>query len=229
MSVHEAAGRLGVNEQRVRQLIHSGDLRAERMGRVWLIADSDVARLEQRRRSAGRPLGPLRAWALLDLAAGGDAPWLRSSARSQVRASMRRMQEADADRLRAALRGRSQILHFDAHPAAVRRLADGDVARRAGLGLAVERGFDLVLSDGAVDQFYVHPSRWKELAVQLALREVRVGGNLDLLVPHGVWPFDGRDGVPDSFLAADLLDALEPREVSAGAEALQQLIREAVL
>lgn len=49
LSVPQAAERLGVSEQRVRQLLTSGKLGGEKMGRDWLVSAAAVtARLEER-------------------------------------------------------------------------------------------------------------------------------------------------------------------------------------
>ena len=135
IAVPDAAERLGVSEPRVRQLLASGDLAGRRLGRSWLVSAESVARLQQNRRLPGRPLGPRRAWGLLDILAGGEAAWLTSSARSQLKASMRRLAGADADEWRAALRGRSQVLACQAHPAAIPRLLSHQRVLPAGLAV----------------------------------------------------------------------------------------------
>src|SRR5687768_14845402 len=108
MTAAEAAKRLGITERRVRQLLADGQLEGRRVGRLWFVTDEIVAVLAARRAPAGRPLGPRRAWGLLDLLDGGPAPWLASPARTQLRASMRKYIDADANRWRSALAGRSR-------------------------------------------------------------------------------------------------------------------------
>lgn len=53
MNTKEAANRLGLTVQRIRQLIHQGDLRATKVGRDWIISEKDLDRLT--RRPMGRP------------------------------------------------------------------------------------------------------------------------------------------------------------------------------
>lgn len=225
LAVKEAAQRLGVHESRVRQLLLSGDLKGRRVGRSWLVASEDVARLEQHRRQPGRPIGPRRAWGLLDLLSGGHGPWLSYSERSQVRSYMARLDDPDPDHWRAILRGRSAVIRSQAHPAAIRRLREDPGVLSAGPEVAVEHGFDLLLLEPGIPEIYVDSERWPSLTKALAIREDNGQPNLVVRVPHAIWPFVGGRAVSDAMLAADLLDAAEPRAVSAGGLRLQELLR----
>lgn len=71
LSVSQAADRLGVNVQRVHQRIADGSLPAARVGRQWVIAEADLARLD--RHPAGRPLSPRSAWEVALVASVVDA------------------------------------------------------------------------------------------------------------------------------------------------------------
>ncbi|WP_172135969.1 DNA-binding protein [Adlercreutzia sp. ZJ473] len=51
----EAARRLDVSERRIRALIGSGDLKAQKFGGVWMVDEESVRARLQRRCSAGRP------------------------------------------------------------------------------------------------------------------------------------------------------------------------------
>jgi excisionase family DNA binding protein len=232
IAVREAAERLGVSEPRVRQLLGSGDLAGRRLGRVWLVSAESVARMGERgARLPGRPLGPRRAWALLDLLAGGDAAWLASPARSQLRARLRGLADAAAGQWRAALRGRSEVLPCRAHPAAISRLAGHEGVLPAGLAVLEGRPFDLVIAGHVIDQAYVDPALWPALSSALAIRSAGPGDpgvapNLTVFLPRIAWPFRGRRELPDSVLAADLLDSADPRAVRAGAQRLDELLRE---
>jgi excisionase family DNA binding protein len=53
----QAAALLGVNDSRVRQLVRSGGLRAERFGRSWLIHRAEVERYRDERSSQERGSG----------------------------------------------------------------------------------------------------------------------------------------------------------------------------
>jgi len=232
IAVREAAERLCVGEPRVRQLLASGDLAGRRLGRAWLVSAESVARMRERgARPPGRPLGPRRAWALLDLLAGGDAAWLTSSARSQLRTRLRGLDGAAPSQWRAALRGRSEVLPCRAHPAAVPRLTGHEGVLVAGMASLRGRPFDLVIAEHVVDQVYVDPALWPSLSQALAIRPAGpehpgVEPNLTVLLPRITWPFQGRRELPDSVLAADLLDSAEPRAVTAGARRLDELLEE---
>jgi excisionase family DNA binding protein len=54
ISVRDAAERLGISRVRVRQLIHEGRLPAEKVGRDYIIHESDLDRPEVCDRRPGR-------------------------------------------------------------------------------------------------------------------------------------------------------------------------------
>lgn len=64
MSIPELAKRLSVNESRVRQLVHSGRIRGQRIGGRWIVEEADAAQY-QPGRPAGRPLSERSAWQLM--------------------------------------------------------------------------------------------------------------------------------------------------------------------
>jgi excisionase family DNA binding protein len=66
LTVREAAERLGVSSQRVRQLINDGILPARRSSAGWLVRAQAVTDRARRTRH-GRPTNPRTAWAVLDL------------------------------------------------------------------------------------------------------------------------------------------------------------------
>ncbi len=224
IAVKEAAQRLGVSESRVRQLLAAGDLGGRLIGRVWLVDGNDVARLQGQQRRSGRPVGPRRAWAIVDLLSGGRAPWLSYSERSQVRSYVSRLDAPDADEWRSMLRGRSELRPVRAHPAAVARLGQLDSVLVAGSAEAVRRGFDLVVLGEPVPEFYMPLGEWDPIARSLVLRPSH---DADLVIRHpvAVWPFEGRDVIPDAAIAADLLHSAEPRAVRAGWLRLNELLQ----
>jgi len=68
LGVDDAAEELAVSPRRVRQLLASGQLPEQRVGRSWAIDRADIRQL--RRSGAGRPWSAASAWAALHLAAG---------------------------------------------------------------------------------------------------------------------------------------------------------------
>ncbi|WP_370617194.1 helix-turn-helix domain-containing protein [Mumia sp. Pv 4-285] len=225
--VSEAAERLDVSPARVRQMLLAGDLVGRRVGRDWMVSAEDVARLQGHRRRPGRPLGPLRSWGLLDLLEGGEASWLSYSARSQVRGYMSRLSDADADQWRSILRGRSRIVRAVAHPAAVPRLLARPDVHPAGPDVAARRAFDLVALESQVE-VYIAEEDWSAVRRALALRDASAlePPNLIVRIPQRVWPFASDAGISDAALAADLLEAPEPRAVRAGQLRLDELSRD---
>jgi hypothetical protein len=150
---------------------------------------------------------------------------------TQLRTRLRGLAGAAPGEWRAALRGRSEVLPCRAHPAAIPRLAGHEGVLLAGLAALRERPFDLAIAEHVVDQVYVDPAQWSALSHALAIRPAGpdhpgVEPNLTVLLPRIVWPFPGRRELPDSVLAADLLDSAEPRAVRAGAQRLDELLKE---
>jgi excisionase family DNA binding protein len=224
LSVSEAADRLQLDQSRIRQLVNAGDLPARRVGKVWLVDGDAVALMSRRVRPQGRPLSERRAWALLDLLAGGDAPWLTAPARSQVRTVIRRMQSLGADEWRAALRNRGHKVSIDGHPAAVRRLVQSPETVAAGPHEASVHGLDLVALS-ARPEVYLDDHAWAKLAGVL---------NLDLAAPSSasaVVRLVHGDGIVDRLranerllavtIAADCLDDADPRANFAGLQLIK--------
>jgi hypothetical protein len=146
---------------------------------------------------------------------------------------MRRLADAGPDQWRAALRGRNQVLTCQAHPAAIPRLLGRAGVLPAGRAELPGRGFDLVAGLREVDQFYSNSVLWPDIARDLAIRTAGpdspgVMPNLTMFLPKIPWPFGDRAAVPDSVLAADLIDSSEPREVRAGAQRLAELLEESL-
>jgi excisionase family DNA binding protein len=223
ITVKDAAQRLGVSESRIRQLLAAGDLSGRRIGRAWLVDGDDVARLQGQQRPPGRPLGPKRAWAVIDLLSGGSAPWLSYSERSQVRSHAARLEEPEADEWRGLLRGRSELRPVRAHPAAVARLGKFDHVLLAGPAEAARRGFDLVAAGESRPEFYMPTREWGDIARDLVLQP-SLDGSVIIRHPMLVWPFEGRNAVPDAAIAADLLYSADPRAVRAGQLRLNELL-----
>lgn len=101
ISVPEAAARLGVVAQRVRQRIQDGSLPAERVGGQWIIDEKDLARVSDSN-APGRPLSERSAWALV-AAADDNAVLLHS------------LSAPDRSRARARLRKLAATHHDDSH------------------------------------------------------------------------------------------------------------------
>lgn len=222
LSVAEAAERLGVDRSRVEQLLRSGRLSGRKAGRIWLVDDESVGDARMRRPAAGRPMAPSRAWGLLNLLDGGSASWLTPVARSQVRAKLAAMGDADDSHWRALLRARSEVRQVRVHPGAIDRMVRelGDQVAVAGVVRAVELGADIVDLD-PMPELYLRSERWPDAARRWHLNEVASGGNLLLRLPRDVWVFGSNAIAP---IAADLLESAEPRSVQAGLSMLRDQV-----
>ncbi|MGQ0624902.1 MAG: helix-turn-helix domain-containing protein [Sporichthyaceae bacterium] len=223
LSISEAAELMGVDRSRVEQLLRSGRLAGRRAGRLWLVDERSVAAARVHPSSAGRPMAPARAWGLLDLLAGGDAPWLSSVARSQVRARLDKLTGADADAWRALMRARSDVLRVRTHPSTLGRLLEGlgRHAVRAGVARAVEFGADIVDLE-PTPEIYVPSGQWLAAARRWQVHPAVADSNLTVRLPRGLWPF-GSAELPVAAVAVDLLESTQPRSVASGLEMLRQL------
>jgi excisionase family DNA binding protein len=225
LSVAEAAERLGVDRSRVEQLLWSGRIAGRRAGRIWLVDGESVADAQVHPSPAGRPMAPARAWALLDLLGGGSASWVSAVARSQVRARIAGLADADAAAWRALLRARSEVLQVRVHPSGLQRLLDdlGAHAIVVGSARAVEFGADIVDLDPKLE-IYVRSERWPAVARRWHVHERAADANLMVRLPREVWPFDSGDEAVRAAVAADLLESAEPRSVDGGLSMLRDLV-----
>lgn len=98
LGVTEAARRLDLTPRRVRALIASGALRAEKIGATYVVQDRDVDVFAGVSRAKHvRSMSPRIAWAAAALLDGVGPTWLRAD---------------ELSRLRARLRGSAQISHW---------------------------------------------------------------------------------------------------------------------
>ena len=58
LTTAQAADRLNISESLVRRYCRDGRLKAQRIGRDWLIEESDLDQFQQKPRKAGRPPKP---------------------------------------------------------------------------------------------------------------------------------------------------------------------------
>lgn len=139
LTVHEAAEALGVSMERVRQMVHAGQLDARRSSAGWLIpADSVSCRAKNAHK--GRPAAPRTAWAAIslltaaaELASGeasdnplSTAPVVRDrKLRHRVLQMLAAMPDPAADESpwRRLLSSRGQVRRLWVHPGVLERLA----------------------------------------------------------------------------------------------------------
>jgi len=216
LGVVDAAGELEVSSRRVRQLLASGQLPGQRVGRSWVIRRSDVEQL--RRSGVGRPWNAASAWDVLALASGGD-PQLSPVERSRAR---KRLADNGIAGLIGQLRSRSQRSEMYAHPSALDRIRDEVEVVRSGVSALDEHDVDLIVIDEA--EIYVRASQVAGLVGRYALEPDADRPNLIVrVVEDDVWPFDGGERVASwPIVAVDLLDADDERSRRAGLELIER-------
>jgi len=206
LSVPEAAARMGVTAGRVRTLVASGELTARRLGRVLLVEAASVDRRVQLGTLDGRRFSPQRAWGLLFLIDGLDAPWLDPVSRAKLRNFIA---HHDLASLRPRLVTRAQRCQFRAHPSDLGPIQREPGLMRTGTSAARDVGLDLM----PADEFdaYLTRDRLDALVDKYKLLESQQP-NLTLrstpaLTPD--WPV--RPVAPASVVAIDLADDIDPR------------------
>lgn len=216
LSVARAADVLDVSPRRVRQLLESGQLAGEQLGRSWVIDRGDVDRL--RRSGAGRPWSASSAWAVLALAAGRE-PELSPVERSRAR---RRLADHGLAGLVVQLRARAERREAYAHPSVLDRVAGDDRVVPGGVSAAREYRVDLIVRD--VAEVYVRAGDVADLADGYALDADADRPNVILhVVDDGSWPFDDDEQIASwAVVAVDLLDADDERSRRAGLELIER-------
>lgn len=202
----------------MRALAKSGQLRAEKLANRWLV---DAGALERRIAHGspdGRPFGPRKAWALLLLLSGEDAPWLSVVERSKLRAIVRVRKFED---LRTRLRRRAEVRYFAGTERATEELARSPELVRSGVS-AAERHSVSLRSSRVIDG-YLPRSSAERVIYRHALREVGEHGAEIVLRLADFWALDGRDVAPAAAVAVDLLDSLDERTVRAGRDLTRRL------
>lgn len=210
--VSDVAEELDVSPRRVRQLLASGQLRGQQVGRSWVIEPHEVEQL--RRRGVGRPWSAASAWAVLNVA-DGQGRDLSPAERSRAR---QRLRQHGLDGLVGPLRSRAEARSFYGHPSALDRLVDDPGVVRGGVSAARDHDADLIA--GEPIELYVRRSRLAELVDRYALDSDADRPNvLVRIVDDDAWPFGDDAGVaPWPVVAVDLLDAGDDRSRRAGLE-----------
>jgi excisionase family DNA binding protein len=215
-SVSQVAKELAVSPRHVRQLLASGRLRGQQVGRSWVIQPDDVERLQRMR--VGRPWAASSAWAVLEIAHGANfemSPVERFRARERLASS-------GIQGLVAQLRPRAENRRYYAHPSALGRLLAEEGVVRGGVSAAGDHGADLIADSSA--EFYVRRSRLAGLVDRYALEgDVDRPNVLGRIVEDDDWPFAHDANVaPWPVVAVDLLDAADDRSHRAGLQLVEQ-------
>lgn len=234
VSVHQAAQSLGVDDSRVRQLLHEGRLQGSRVGGRWIVEAGSVHDRKSAPPESGRPLSARNAWGALAILAGCRPAGLSDSERSRLHKRLRHLAaygDVPTGRLQKLLAARAEVRRYRVHRSVLQPLLDDADVVRGGASAAPRVGADYV-APGRVE-LYVHPERIGKLEAGFGLVLDARGGNLLVRIPPAsAWPFlvsaqqetgDGRDA-PASVIAADLLDTKEDRALVAAAGILKPLL-----
>lgn len=221
LSVSAAANELSVHPSRVRALIASGALAAEKVGGVWLVDRASLADRSRQQASAGRPLTSGNAWALLLAASGEELPaGLGASARWRIR---RALESYGLEALLPRLARRAEPSSYWALGGELRALRGRADLVLSGPSAAAEYDLGLVGSD-AIDA-YVPASLLASLRREHALEQMS-GPEANVLlrgVPDDAWLLGGRKVAPLAAVAADLCSYAEPRAARVGADLIARI------
>jgi excisionase family DNA binding protein len=220
VDVEEAARRLGVATSRVRALIASGGLRADKLGGRWLVEWDSVLARERAQAAAGRPLTARNAWALLSMASGELPPGLDVHARWRIGQSLDRHRLAD---LESRLERRARVHYLWALPGELRPLRAGQDVVLSGSSAAGELNLELLAPD-TVDA-YVPARSLEGLTGEHGLEPVAASEANVILrsVPDDAWVLDGRRIAPRAAVGLDLAAYPDSRSARIGAELLASL------
>jgi hypothetical protein len=214
--VLEAAEDLGLSEQRVRSLISSGLLEAEKVGGRWIVSLESLHRRKDRKAQRGRPLSSENAWGYLFLLSGEDPPWLSPWSRSRLQ---QRLPE-DLPHLQA-LERRARSTRYYGHPGILSRLYEDDRLVRSGVSAARSSRIGAV-APGVVEGYV------RSQDVPALLKKYKLSNNepanVILHVVSQFWPFEDQRVAPVGVVAWDLFDSGNARLQREGKSMLRRLL-----
>lgn len=227
ISVSEAAQRLRVDPSRVRAMIRSGQLEAQKLADIWIIDPASLERREVAKPPRGRPFSARNAWALLLMEDGSKecplkqsklakelSPWAFSRARARAK-------NLDMPSLAPRLRCRAYVERLRAHPSDLERIESEPHVVRAGVSAARDHGIDIV-APGEIE-LYIQAKRQSTLKRKYHL-EPSSRPNVILRVVDEPWPFPSSCKVaPPAVVALDLLETDDEESQHAAKELLAQL------
>jgi excisionase family DNA binding protein len=219
LSVVDAAGELGVSAERIRALIHAGELPATKIAGRWVVDSGDVEGRRREPRHGGRPLSPRNAWAIFALGDGVRVPWVSRSEIDRLRARLR--SQPDLADLAALTRRRGEAHRYRAVPAVIDRLVATAGVQPTGISA---EGHNLVGAPQA--DLYLPADLVDEVVRRYALDDAaREDANVVLRVPStDRWPVTSV--TPRLAVAVDLYDAGDARSRRAAENLYQRIQRD---
>lgn len=223
VDAEQAAARLGVPAVKLRALIRSGELHAQRRADRWLVPVAEVRRLEGLTRPNGRPYSPGAAWALLALLAGERPAAVPAPRLSQLR---RQLRDSDSVELAGRLRHRARRQLVFVHPSQLEPLVVDPRVVRSGWAEAEQAGVPLLAAEDVPVEVYV------ALRDVAAVREQHLIADADDVANAVLRIVDDRIAVPQAdgvaaapVVALDLLEAGDPRAVEAARQLFARLVQ----
>lgn len=214
LSVSGFAAAAGVSVARARQLAAGGQVRAEKVGSQWVIADAEVHRWKA---LLSRPMSERIAWAAAAMADGLPVDWLESSEGSRLRKRLGSLAESGdpVGQVQSWMRSRGDASwwHADAEslPGLAKRIRLSGVANPAA-----------GLSSGGFVEGYVLPGEVESLVDEFWLVPADPGsGEVAARVSRFV-----PERVPRLMVAADLADHRRSREVAAAERIVREVLEE---
>lgn len=213
LPVSDAAHRLGVSDQRVRAMISTGVVDAQKVAGTWWISAESLARAVAQSRPAGRPFGPESAWSLLLIASGEPVTW--ASPRVRWRASVALREKGLAESF-GKLGNRAVRHAYQAHPAELPRLAGREDLMLGGVSAAATHR--LGLQGGNEVEAYVAADAIEHVAQRHGLARGSETNVVLRAIPEGLWPVLRRPVAPLAAVLADLDEHTDPRARRVGHE-----------
>lgn len=229
LTAREAAERLDVSTQRLRQLISAGDVRAEKHGHVWTVDPKSVDDYRRRRRpTAGRSLSPRMTWAALLSDFGTaishevvDVFGLRRTEQTRLADLGRR----DAQEWRWLAQRRATAETFSTFDAFLDRIGNRDDVVRTGVSALTDHDVDLVVHAPHLD-VYLPATAAAELKTSMHLQPDSAG-NLTLRSINDVDAAAfilNRTVMPRSVVGVDLLDDSDARTARSGNDIIEAIL-----
>ncbi len=221
LDVSRAASELGVNKSRVRALIASGELDAEKLGGRWLLDRMTVIQRGRKAPPPGRPLASHNAWLLILAASGEELPdGVTAVVRWRIRQGLSLHGLAG---MRGRLERRGRVHHLWALPGELRVLHRDRELWLTGSSAAGALGLRLLGPD-TLDA-YIPSRRLRSVIDEHALETVpSAQANVILReVPDDAWLPGERRVAPAAAVALDLADYPDPRSARAGTKLIAKL------
>ena len=214
LSVSEFAHEAGISVARARQLAAGGQLRAEKVGSQWVIADGEVNRWKA---FPSRPMSCRIAWAAAAMADGLPVDWLESSERSRLRKRLGSLAESGdpVGQVQAWMRSRGAASQWHADAESLPELAN-----RVRLSGVAYPGAGL--SSGGVVEGYVVTGEVESLVEEFWLVPAEHGSG-EVVVRASSFV---QERVPRLVVAADLADHRRSREVAAAERIIGEVLRD---